>query len=156
MFTRDVVQHHFGEHRFSDQHLIWMARIFIVLVVAFTYVLSLFPPPHIFDLGVWCFSGFSGLFPLVFAALYWRRTTRAAALATVFVTVATWLFLFIRDMAAKGVSGGDELLVFGMMPVALIVAVSALTVVVVSLLTQPPSAETVEKFFPAPLKGLPH
>jgi SSS family solute:Na+ symporter len=118
-------------------------------------VLSLFPPPHIFDLGVWCFSGFSGLFPLVFAALYWKRTTRIGALASVLVTVATWLILFIRDMAQKSGSGGDELLVFGMMPVALIVAVSALTLMLVSLLTPPPSTATVNKFFPEALKGLP-
>jgi SSS family solute:Na+ symporter len=155
MFTKDVVQHHFGENRFTDKQFIWMARGFIVFIVAITYLLSLFPPPHIFDLGVWCFSGFSGLFPLVFAALYWKRTTRIGALASVLVTLATWLVLFIRDMAQKSASGGDELLVFGMMPVALIVAVSAGTLVVVSLLTQPPTTATVNKFFPEALKGLP-
>jgi SSS family solute:Na+ symporter len=155
MFTKDVVQHHYGENRFTDRQLIWLARGFIVFIVAITYVLSLFPPPHIFDLGVWCFSGFSGLFPLVFAALYWKRTTRIGALASVLVTLLTWIVLFVRDMAGKSASGGDELLVFGMMPVALIVAVSALTLVLVSLLTPPPSTATVNKFFPEALKGLP-
>jgi solute:Na+ symporter, SSS family len=33
MFTRDVVQHHFGENRFSDRQTIWMARGFIVFIV---------------------------------------------------------------------------------------------------------------------------
>ncbi len=155
MFTRDVVQHHFGENRFSDTQTIWLARGFIVFIVAVTYVLSLFPPPHVFDLGVWCFSGFSGLFPLVFAAVYWRRATRAGAIAAVIATVVTWLVLFIRDMSSRSGSDGDELLVFGMMPVALIVAVSTVTLVVVSLLTPPPSRATVNKFFPEVLKGLP-
>jgi SSS family solute:Na+ symporter len=156
MFTKDVVAHHFGDNRFSDGQTIWLARGFIVFIVAISYVLSLFPPPQIFDLGVWCFSGFAGLFPLVFAALYWRRTTRAGAIASVLVTMIAWIVLFTRDMAAKGGSGGsEELLVFGMMPVALIVAISALTVVMVSLLTQPPATATVQKFFPEALKGLP-
>lgn len=153
MFTRDVVQHHYGENRFSDRQIIWMARGFIVFIVTLTYVLSLFPPPHVFDLGVWCFSGFSSLFPLVMGALYWRRATKSGAIASILVTVVVWLVLFTRDMAAKSGSGGqDELLVFGMMPVAVIFAASALTFVVVSLLTPPPSRATVEKFFPAALK----
>ena len=58
----------------------------VVLIVAITYVLSLYPPPHLFDLGVWCFTGFSGLFPLVFASLYWRRVTRAGAFASLITT----------------------------------------------------------------------
>ncbi|MFN3409493.1 MAG: sodium:solute symporter [Limisphaerales bacterium] len=149
MFTRDVVGHIFGEDRFTDRQTIWLARGFIVFIVAVTYVLSLFPPPHVFDLGVWCFSGFAGLFPLALAALYWRRVTKAGAIASVLVMAALWGVLFARDMAAKsGNDGADELLVFGMMPVAIIVAAAALTLVVVSLVTQPPSAKTVEKFFP--------
>lgn len=156
MFTRDVVQHHFGASRFTDGQIIRLARGFIVFIVAITYMLSLFPPAHIFDLGVWCFSGFSGLFPLILAALYWRRTTRAGAIAAVLATVTTWTVLFTRDLAAKGsAGGGDELLVFGMMPVALIVAVSTLTLVVVSLLTPLPSKATINKFFPEALEGLP-
>lgn len=156
MFTRDVVQHHYGENRFSDTQIIWLARGFIVFIVAVTYVLSLFPPPHVFDLGVWCFSGFASLFPLAFAAVYWRRVTKAGAISSVLVTVVVWLVLFTRDMAAKGKSGGeDELLVLGMMPVAIIFGASVLTLVVVSLLTQPPSKATINKFFPEALKGLP-
>lgn len=156
MFTRDVVQHHYGENRFTDTQIIWMARGFIVFIVAVTYVLSLFPPPHVFDLGVWCFSGFASLFPLAFAAVYWRRATKSGAIASILVTVVVWLVLFTRDMAAKGKSGGeDELLVFGMMPVAIIFGASVLTLVIVSLLTQPPSKTTINKFFPEALKGLP-
>jgi len=156
MFTKDVVEHHFGSNRFTDSQTIWLARGFIVFVIVITYMLSLFPPPQIFDLGVWCFSGFSGLFPLVFAALYWRRVTRVGAIASVLVTVITWIVLFTRDMTAKdGLKSSDELLVLGLMPVAFIVAISAATLVFVSWLTEPPKPATVARFFPEPLKGLP-
>ena len=59
-----------------------------------TYLLSLAEPRQVFPLGVWCFSGFTGLFPLVFASIYWRRTTKAGAIASVLVTAAAWLWLF--------------------------------------------------------------
>lgn len=151
MFTNDIVVKKFGSARFSDTQKIWIARGFILAVVALTYGLSLalMNSAHVFDLGVWCFSGFTGLFPLVVAALYWRRATAAGAYACILSTVATWCFLFFRDLAAGKQAGGasDEVLVFGMMPVAVIVAVSTLSLVVVSLATRKPSDGTIRKFF---------
>jgi len=151
MFTNDIVVKKFGSARFSDTQKIWIARGFILAVVALTYGLSLalMNSAHVFDLGVWCFSGFTGLFPLVVAALYWRRATAEGAYACILSTVATWCFLFFRDLAAGKQAGGasDEVLVFGMMPVAVIVAVSTLSLVVVSLATRKPSDGTIRKFF---------
>jgi SSS family solute:Na+ symporter len=156
MFTEDVVVHHFGQNHFTDRQTVWLARGFIVAVVAVTYLLSLFPPPHVFDLGVWCFSGFASLFPLAFAAVYWKRVTKAGAIASVSVMAVVWSILFIRDMTLKkGAGAEDEVLIFGMMPVAIIFAASVITLVVVSLFTRPPSKETIGKFFPEALEGLP-
>lgn len=156
MFTKDIVLRVVDGDRLTDRQIVWLARTFIGVIVAITYLLSLFPPPHIFDLGVWCFSGFGSLFPIVFAAVYWRRATRAGAIASVLVTAVVWTILFTRDMMHKGGgSGGGEALVFGMMPVAIIFAASVVTLIVVSLQTKPPSRATIEKFFPEPLKGLP-
>jgi SSS family solute:Na+ symporter len=151
MFTNDIVVKKFGAGRFTDTQKIWIARGFILGVVALTYGLSLalMNSAHVFDLGVWCFSGFTGLFPLVVAALYWRGATAAGAYACILSTVVTWCFLFFRDLAAGKQAGGasDEVLVFGMMPVAVIVAVSTLSLVVVSLATRKPSDGTIRKFF---------
>ena len=74
----DIVVHMTGD-RFNDAQRVTLGRVFIVAIVAVTYLLSLFPPPHVFDLAVWCFSGFASLFPLVVAAVYWRRATAAPA-----------------------------------------------------------------------------
>ena len=153
MFTNDIVVHASRRGRFSDIQRVWIGRGFIVAIVAITYIISLFPPPHIFDLAVWCFSGFAALFPLVFAAIYWRRTTRPGAIACVLVTAATWLLFFIDDIVFRDSSyfstaaEGEEYLVWGMMPVAVICAASVLALVVVSLLTSPMPRETIEKFF---------
>lgn len=151
MFTRDVVVKRFGEDRFNDNQKIWIARGFIFLVVAVTYLLSLalMNSAQVFDLGVWCFSGFAGLFPLVVAAVYWKRVTLAGAYACLISTTLAWCVLFYRDMIAVKPpgSGDDELLVFGMMPVAIIIAISTVSLVVVSLLTKKPSEAIIRKFF---------
>ncbi len=152
MFTQDIVVRLVGPQRFSDRQKILLARGFIVAIVAVTYLLSLGlkDTAHVFDLGVWCFSGFAALFPLVFAALYWRRATAAGVLAALAAATVTWLVLFYRDIVAGSdrPPGEDELLLFGLMPVVFIVAASAVTLVVVSLLTRPPAPPTVERFFP--------
>ncbi len=152
MFTSDIVVRLFGKHRFSDTQKILLARVLVVLVVGVTYLLALWlkDSAHVFDLGVWCFTGFASLFPVVFASVYWRRTTLAGVMASIIATVVTWCILFYRDIAMKRAATGageDELLIAGLMPVAFIFAVAAISLVVVSLLTRPPSKQTVDKFF---------
>jgi len=151
MFTNDIVVRKFGANRFSDAQKIWIARGFILAVVAGTYflALALMNSAHVFDLGVWCFSGFAGLFPLVVAALYWKRTTAAGAFACVISTVLVWGILFYRDIIAPKQAGAasDEALILGVMPVAIIITLSTLSLVLVSLVTKKPGDETIRKFF---------
>ncbi len=144
MFTHDVVVHLRGESKVSEASKIRLARIFIAVIILITYALSLGEPRRVFTLGVWCFSGFAALFPLVLATVYWRRATRAGAIACVLATAATWLGLFVRADFGK-----HEGLVGDVMPVAVMFAVSCVALVGVSLLTSPPSKETLAKFFPA-------
>ena len=149
MFTHAIVMHAAGEDRFSDRAQVMLGRGFIVFIVGITYLLTFFPPPKIFDLAVWCFSGFASLFPLVFASIYWRRTTKAGAIASVLAMVVTWGILFYEGLIAPTLAGeameGDYL-VGGMMPVTLIFAASAIALVAVSLVTQPPPDDHVDQF----------
>lgn len=144
MFTNDIVFHACGESRFSDKQKVLMARGFVVAIVVITYLLSLLEPRQVFKMGVWCFSGFGSLFPLVFAALYWRRTTAAGAFACVILTAATWLVLF-----AKSGWGKTYLLLteHKLMPATLTFLVAVVSIVVVSLITKPPSDATLDRFF---------
>ncbi len=151
MFTNDIVVHKYGEKRFSDKQKVLIARCFILLVVAITYGLAVYlkDSAHVFDLGVWCFTGFASLFPLVVAAVYWKGVTKAGAYACIISTTVTWCILFYRDiLAAKPEGMEDELLIAGMMPVTIIFAISAVSLVGVSLFTQKLSKERVAKFFP--------
>ena len=145
MFTNDVVVNYFGKDRFSDKQKILLARGFIIAIVAVTYLFSLAQPRHVFTLGIWCFSGFAALFPLVFASIYWRRVTNAGAIASIVVMAIVWFLLF-----REGGYGADRKYLFlGMMPVATIFASSLITLIAVSLFTKPPSEETINRFIPA-------
>ncbi|MCH8828516.1 MAG: sodium:solute symporter family protein, partial [Planctomycetes bacterium] len=55
MFTEDIVRHYRGRDRYSDKQTVFMARGFIIGVVAVTYLLSLGDPRGVFTLGIWCF-----------------------------------------------------------------------------------------------------
>ncbi|MBX3421606.1 MAG: sodium:solute symporter family protein [Pirellulaceae bacterium] len=147
MFTSDIVVP-LSNKKFSDQQKILIARSFILLVVALAYGLSVWfkDRKEVFDLGVWCFSGFSGLFPVAAAAIYWRRATAAGAISAVVATAATWILLFTRNVAIA-TPGSGESLVGGMMPVTYIFAASASSLVIASLLTQPPQPAVVDRFF---------
>jgi SSS family solute:Na+ symporter len=149
MFTNDIVVRIVGPGRFTDRQLVWLARGFVVFVVAVAYALSMaLLNVNVFDLGVWCFSGFASLFPIVFASLYWRRTTRAGVIASIIAMAVVWFVFFYQDIIASGeATDGGEFLVLGMMPVATIFAVSAATLVIVSLITKPPPATVVSRFF---------
>lgn len=152
MFENDLVTHYLGKDRFTDHQQLWITRGFIVGIVAVTYLLSLSNPSSVFALGVWCFSGFASLFPLVFAALYWRKLTVAGAYAGVLATILSWSYLFWKsDFAANrtytvDISFGGE--TYETMPVVSIFLCSTIAMVIVSLITKPPRDEVLDKFFP--------
>ncbi len=143
MFTNDIVLHK-TKRKFSDGQVLLLARGFVVGIVVVTYLLSLLlqRSQNVFDLAVWSFSGFAALTPLVFAALYWRRATKAGAYASVLATAGTWLVFFVLSGF-----GGEHTVLGGVMPVAVCWLAGAAAMLTVSLATPPPSDETVAKFF---------
>jgi len=158
MFTEDVLLHRRADEPEDDRSTVLAARCFIVGVVAVTYVLSLLLPQSVFDLGVWSFSGFTGLFPLAVAAIYWRRLTAGGAVASVVTTLVSWCWLFFRsDFGANKRYAfpespwqmTEQVAVPPMLPVVAITVASTVALVVVSLVTPRPSAKTLAKFFRA-------
>jgi SSS family solute:Na+ symporter len=151
MFTTDIVTHYLGEKRFSDKSQVWIARVFIIIIVAVTYWLAMQGYRSVFTLGVWCFSGFASLFPLIFAALYWRRLTAAGAVSGILAAAGSWVYLFRESgwgantdyVINLPIGEGVEI-----MPVVGIFLCSLIAMVGTSLVTTKPSAETLAKFFP--------
>ncbi|MEK6675870.1 MAG: hypothetical protein AABZ47_09485 [Planctomycetota bacterium] len=144
MFTHDVVSHYRKRNPLTDSELLRLGRFFVIVVVIATYILALLLTQNrgIFKLGVWCFSGFSSLFPLVFAALYWKGVTKAGAIASILAAGGTWTWLFVQSNY-----GSSSEMVFGMVPAATILPVTVVALVFVSLITRRPSQQTLEKFF---------
>jgi SSS family solute:Na+ symporter len=79
----------------------------------------------------------------VFAAVFWKRVTKAGAYASIVAATVSWFYFF-----AQSGYGSELVLGPGIMPVAVCFACSAVALIVVSLVTRPPSEETVRKFFP--------
>ena len=144
IFTEDIVVHYGGKDRFNDRQTVLLARGFIVGIVVVCYLLALVAPRSVFDLGIWCFSGFASLVPLAVAAIYWKRLSIAGAYASILVTGVLWAYFFWdSDFAAN-----DKYTVFGMLPVGAMFVASAVSLVAVSLITKPPSDATLRRFFP--------
>ena len=144
MFTNDFVAHYARKDRFTEKQLVFIGRLFIVLVVGVSYFLALaWRDSRVFNLGVWCFAGFASLFPILFAAIYWRRVTKAGVYASIIAAAVVWLYLFRESQFGKSA----EPLHYGLTPVTFIFAAATIALVLVSLVTRAPSEATLSKFF---------
>jgi solute:Na+ symporter, SSS family len=138
MFTEDVFTYYGGTARFGETVQVQTGRLFVVLLTLMAYVVALQVPQSIFDIAVqYAFSGYAALSPLLFAALFWRRSTKWGALA-----VAIWTILAVLYTAR--VPGA--LAWGGLMPVVPMTLISAALMVLVSLATPPPSAATIARY----------
>ncbi len=159
MFTKDIVVHYGGKDRFTDKQVVLISRCFIIAIVIVTYLLSLteIAQTRVFQLGIWCFSGFSSLFPLVLLAVYWRGLTKWGAYAGVLTAAGVWIWLFkLSEFGAIDNWSVDFTLgerTIHTMPVASIFLASLVAMVVVSLITPKPDAATLNKFFPEKTHG---
>jgi len=143
MFTQDIVIHYGFHDRLDERARVLVGRLFVVGILLVTYLLSLVFDPSLFKLGVWCFTGFAALFPIVVAALFWPRSTRQGVAAAVLAVAATWSYLVVTQWRSPDYTLGGT----GILPVALVMGVSIAALVVVSLLTRPPDAATLGLFF---------
>ena len=143
MFTQDVVRHYRKGDALSEEQQVRWGRLFVFFIFAITYALSLVSARSIFTLAVWSFTGFAALFPVVVAALYWKRSTKYGAFASVITVAVLWSYFFFQGWKVPGYTIGMS----GVMPVAVILAASAAAMVIVSLMTRPPDKETIGKFF---------
>lgn len=149
MFTHDVVDHYFGHDALSDRQRLITGRIFVIVVVLGCWLLALTlkQARPIFNLAVWCFSGFAALFPLVIAALYWKRVTRWGAYASIVAGIGSGVWFYLRIGLDHGFSSRMDPEMWGLVPAAPMVVFATVALVVVSWLTRPPHARTVGKFF---------
>jgi SSS family solute:Na+ symporter len=167
MFTEDVFAFYGGKRRFGEGVQVQTGRIFIVLITMFAYAVALRAPETIFELAIqYAFSGFAALSPLLIAALFWKGSTKWGALASTVWTAGAVVAVALFQHAVPAPAPGPPIVVhtlfgaefisrtpggtavFGFMPVVPMVIVSALLMIVVSLLTTKPKQTTLVKYFP--------
>lgn len=168
MFTQDVVDHYDLAGHMNEGKKVLIARSFVVVLLATVFVAAQFADQRtIFGTGIWCFTAFSSLFPVLLAALFWKRSTKWGVLASA-LTVATLVPLFycladfgqqekytvigwaelwrhLHNLFAAG--RNREFSDAGVLPVAVILPAAALALVAVSLVTRRPTAATLDQFF---------
>jgi SSS family solute:Na+ symporter len=144
MFTQDIVRHYGFHDRMSERKQVLVGRLFVIGILLVTYLLSLTASRSIFKLGIWSFTGFAGLFPVVLAALFWKRSTKHGVLASIASVVGLWLWFFLEAWSVPDYTLGGT----GVIPAAVILAASAAVLIVVSWLTRPPEAPVLGRFFP--------
>ncbi|MGD8330800.1 MAG: sodium:solute symporter family protein [Acidobacteriota bacterium] len=145
MFTKDIVLHYGFHENMSDRQQILSGRLFVAAILTVTWLLSLVTRTSIFAMGTWAFTGFAGLLPVIVAALYWRRSTKAGAFAAVITVTVLWTYYFAQGFGQPEYTVGGS----GVMPVAVVVAASTVAMIVGSLLSTPPDAERLGRFFPS-------
>jgi SSS family solute:Na+ symporter len=146
MFTHDIVRPYLrkkGQEQMSEKQQVWIGRLFVVSILSLTYFISLIATTSIFKLAIWSFTGFSGLFPIVVAALFWKGSTKYGVYCSIISVILLWLYFFLRYWTTHGYTVGGT----GIMPVAVLIVVSTMTLIIVSVFTKPPSSDTIEKFF---------
>ena len=149
MFTHDIIRHYRArfdpaQDALSEKRQVLIGRLFVFGILFLTHLLSLVLNRSIFKLAVWSFTGFASLFPVVLAALFWKRSTKYGAFASVISVVVLWVYFFIQGWQLPGYTVGGS----GVMPVAVIITVSSLTMIIGSLASKPPDPTVIQKFFP--------
>jgi sodium/pantothenate symporter len=107
------------------------------------FVLSIVPPDVIWRINMFAFGGLETAFVwVVLGALFWRRATKAGALASM-----------VGGVAAYCICMGLGLRVFGLHQITIGIVVAFVLMVGVSLATKPPAPARLEPFFPCAKTG---
>lgn len=116
-----------------------IARITVLAVAVMGVILARNPNSSVFAIVSFAWAGFGAAFgPLMLFSLFWKRTTKAGALAGMLsgcITVFLWKYL------VRPIGGGWD--IYELLP-AFIVA--CLAIVIVSLISKKPDDEIVEEF----------
>ena len=123
----------------SDKQVMRLSRLVVLAITLLGLVIAWDENSVIFQVVSFAWAGFGATFgPLILFSLFWKRTTRAGAIAGM---VGGGAMVFIWKLLIKPLGG--LLGIYELLPAFLF---SALLIVVVSLLTPAPSAEIQAEF----------
>ncbi len=123
----------------KDKELMWISRITLVVITLVAVIIALDEKSVIFKIVSFAWAGFGATFgPLVLFSLFWKRTNRAGAIAGM---LGGGCMVFFWKLVVRPMGGALD--IYELLPAFLF---SCLLIVVVSLMTAPPSKEMQEEF----------
>lgn len=143
---RDIYQR-FINRSADDRKLVALQKLFIVIigVIAFFFALRL---KSVLEMSYFAYTIYGvAITPALIAALAWKRATKAGGLASIIsgTVVSVGMKVLAEVLPPEKVPEGDP---WGIPLIFPALAVSLLSLVVVSLLTKKPKEEELATFFP--------
>ena len=127
----------------DENEVMWISRIVLVAIAIVGIIIAWDENSVIFSLVSFAWAGFGATFgPIMLFSLFWKRTTRAGAIAGMItggVSVFVWELVLTKFLAAS-------FPIFGIYELLPAFILSAIAIVVASLLTEKPSAEIEAEF----------
>ncbi len=123
----------------TDKQVMWITRITLLVIALVAILLALDEESVIFKIVSFAWAGFGATFgPLMLFSLFWKRTTRAGAIAGM---ISGGCMVFLWNLVISKLGG--IFAIYELLPAFLF---SSIVIVVVSLLTKKPSPEIEEDF----------
>ena len=123
----------------TDKQVMQMSRIVLLIIAVIGMFIALDENSVIFTIVSFAWAGFGAVFgPIMLFSLFWKRTTRAGAVAGM---VTGGAMVFVWKLLLKPIGG-----VFGIYELFPAFMLSCLAILAVSLLTPEPSAEIQREF----------
>ncbi len=137
-FAKNIYQGVFKRSA-TDKQVMTVSRLTLLVIALIAIVIALDENSIIFSIVSFAWAGFGATFgPLIIFSLFWKRTNRAGAIAGM-VSGAGMVFLWKLVISKLGGAFG----IYELLPAFIF---SCICIVVVSLVTAPPSKEIEEDF----------
>ena len=137
-FSKNIYQGIFKKSA-TDKQVMKMSRLALVVITIVATLLAIDEDSVIFTIVSFAWAGFGATFgPLVLFSLFWKRMNRAGAIAGM---VGGGLMVFFWKLVIRPLGGAFN--IYELLPAFIF---SSILIVVVSLLTAPPSAEIQKDF----------
>ncbi len=123
----------------TDKQVMILSRIALLVITAIAIFIALDENSVIFTIVSFAWAGFGATFgPLMLFSLFWKRINRAGAIAGM---IGGGVMVFVWNLAVRPLGGLFD--IYELLPAFIF---SCICIVVVSLLTAPPSKEIEQEF----------
>ena len=123
----------------TDEQVMFVSRVILLIISLIGILIALDENSVIFTVVSFAWAGFGATFgPIILFSLFWKRTTRAGAIAGM---LSGGITVFIWKLILKPIGG-----VFGIYELLPAFIVSCIFIVIVSLLSEEPSPEILNEF----------